>query len=86
MKRLGHSPDVTVLENWARTQPGSGYHGTHHGPGQVVGANYLVGEQHPKCGVDRSQQAITEIRFLPRLHGVDVRGPEEINVSESRRE
>lgn len=47
-----------------------------HGAGQVVSGNHLIGEQHPKRRVDRAQQPVAEIRFLTRLHGVDLRGPE----------
>jgi hypothetical protein len=78
------SSDVTVLENRASALPRSGYDGIHHGPGQVVGSNHLIGEQQPKRRVDRSQQAVTEIRFLARLHGVDVCGPEEGIYSASK--
>src|SRR5208282_1803260 len=52
LKRLDHGSDVTVLENRAAGLPLFGYYGAHHGPGQVVGANHLVGEQHPKHRVD----------------------------------
>ena len=57
-----------------------------HVPDQFVGPNYLVREEYPKRGVDRSQQTVAEIRFLPRLRRVDVRGPKEGNVREARRE
>src|SRR5580704_17521919 len=86
LKRLDHGSDVTVLENRASALPRIAYHGAHHGPGQVVGANHLDGEQHPKHWIDPAQEAVSEVRFLPRLHGVDVRGPEDVNVRESRRE
>ena len=86
LKRLDHGSDVSVLENRALALACSADGGIHHRPGQVVGPNHLVREQHPKRGVDRSQQAVTEIRFLSRLHGVDVRRPEEVNPGEPRRE
>ncbi len=55
-----------------------------HGPGQVVGPNHLVGEHDPEERVDCAQQAVAEIRFLPRLHRVDVRGPEDVNAGKTR--
>src|SRR5467141_687280 len=46
--------DVTVLQN-GRSAFSSVSHGSiHHRSGQVVGANYPVGKQHPKCGIDRA--------------------------------
>jgi hypothetical protein len=86
MKRIDYGSDVTVLENRAAAQPRSAYGGSHHGKGQVIGANHLVREQQAKQRINPSQEAVTEIRFLPRLHRVDVRGPEEVNARESRRE
>ena len=53
-----------------------------HGSGQVVGPNHLVGKQQPKRRVDRAQQAVAEIRFLPRLDRVDVRGAEDVQARE----
>src|ERR1700751_5557718 len=50
----------------------------HHGARQVVGTNYLVREQQSKCRVDRAQQAVAEVRFLPRFHGVDVGGSKDL--------
>ena len=55
----------------------------HHGSGQVVGSNYLVREHQPKCGVDRAQQAVAEIRLPPRRHWVDVRGSENVNAGKA---
>jgi hypothetical protein len=86
MKRLDHGSDFTVLENQASLLTCSLEGDIDHGPGQVVSPNYLVGEQHPKRRVDRSQQAVAEIRFLPRLNRIDVRGPEEVNAAKGRRE
>src|SRR5581483_6380887 len=86
MEPLGHTPDLAVLENppsLLRRYPDDDIH---HGPGQVIGPNNLVREEEPKHGVGPAQQEVTEIRFLPRLHGVDIRGPEEVDVRESRRE
>src|SRR5229473_3134414 len=85
LKRLDYSSDVTVLENRTSALPCSAYGDFYHGPGQVVGPNHLVGEQHPKRGVDRAHKAVAEIRFLPRLHGINVRRSEEINAGEPGR-
>ena len=84
MNPFDHGSDITVLENPA-SAVGSLDGDVHHGACQVVGTNHLVRKQQLKRGVDGTQKAIGEIRFLPRLHGVDVRGPEEVNVRESRR-
>src|SRR4029077_2504788 len=77
MKRLDHGPDVTVLENRASVLPCSPHDNIHHGPRQVVGSNHLVGEERSQRRVDCAQEAVAEIRFLSRLHRVDVRGPED---------
>ena len=58
-RTVNHGSDVTVLENQASALPGSPDGDIHHGPRQVVGPNHLVGEQHPKRGVDRAQQAVS---------------------------
>jgi hypothetical protein len=64
---IGEAADVTVLEN-QRSAFSSASHGDiHHRSGQVVGTNHLVGEQDPKCGIDRAQEAIAEIRLPARL-------------------
>jgi len=42
-----------------------------------------VREQYPKRGVDRAHKPVAEIRFLPRLDGIDVRGPEEANAGKT---
>src|SRR5260221_14594310 len=86
MKRLDHGSDVVVLENLASAVPCSPKGNIHHGPPQVVGPNHLVGEERPKRGVDRAQEAVAEIWFLPRLHRVDVRGPGDVKAREPRRE
>jgi hypothetical protein len=86
LKHLGHGSDLTVLENWASVLPCSADGGIYHGPRKIVGANHLVGKQYPKRGVNRAQQAVAEIWFLPWLDRVDVRGPEDVNVREARRE
>src|SRR5437016_3332330 len=73
---LQHGSDVTVLENLASGLPCFPDGDIDHGAGQVVSGNHLIGGQHPKRRVDRAQQPVAEIRFLTRLHGVDIRGPE----------
>jgi hypothetical protein len=85
MQPLDHGPDVTVLENPASVLRCSPDGNIDHRLGQVVGPNHVVGGQHPKCREDPAQQAVTEVQFLSRLHGVDVRGPEEVDVREARR-
>ena len=80
-----HRSDVTVLENPAFTLHRFPDDNVHHGPRQVVGRNHLVWEEQPKRGVDRAQEAVAEIRFLPRPHRIDVRRPEDINAGEPGR-
>ena len=65
MKRLDHGSDVAVLENQASGLPCFAHGNIHHGVRQVVGRNDLIGEQHPKQRVDRAQQPVAEVRFLP---------------------
>jgi hypothetical protein len=65
MKRLDHGSDVAVLENQASGLPCFADGNIHHGARQVVGRNDLIGEQHPKQRVDRAQQPVAEVRFLP---------------------
>ena len=86
MNSFDHGSDVAVLEDRAPALPRSGYPSTHHGPAQAVGPYHPVGEKHPKRRIDRTQEAATAVRFLPRLLGVDVRGPEKADVRESGRE
>src|SRR6266446_5903648 len=86
VKRFDHRSDVTVLENRAFALLCSPDRNIHHRPGQVVSPNHLVGEERPKRGVDRAQKTVTEIRFLPLLHRVDVRRPEQVKAGEPRRE
>ena len=84
MNSFDHGSDVAVLENL--TSSVSSLDGdVHHGMCQVVGTNHLVRKHQLKRGVDGAQQPIVEIRFLPRLHGIDIRGPEEVNARESGR-
>jgi hypothetical protein len=84
--RGDESSDVTVLEHdGVIFAPDTAHRDIHHGPSQVVSANHLVGEQHSKQRIQRAEQAVAEIRFLPRLHGIDVRGPEEVNARKPRR-
>ena len=84
MMGLAHGSDVTVLQDRAFSMTSFLDDGFDHGPGQVVGSNHLVGEQHTKRWVDPAQQPVAEIRFLSRLHGVDVGRPEDINTREIR--
>ena len=85
MNSFDHGSDVAVLEN--STSGISSLDGlVHHGTCQVVGPNHLVRKQQLKRGVDGAQKPIAEIRFLPRLHGIDICGPEEVNARESGRE
>src|SRR5580658_2233090 len=82
MKGLDHGADVTVLENESPALASFPEGNINHRSGQIVSPNHLVREQHPKRGIDCAQQSVTEIRLLPRLHGVDVRGPEDVNAGE----
>ena len=76
-----HGSDVTVFENLNFAL--SSLDGDiHHNACQVVGPNHQVWKRQLKRGVDGAQQAVTEIRFLPWLHGIDVRRPEEVNARE----
>src|SRR6266849_8598942 len=80
-----HGSDVAVLENLGSAV--SSLDGdVHYCTCQVVGTNDLVRKQQLKRGVDGAQKAIAEIRFLPRLHGIDICGTEEVNARESGRE
>ena len=84
MNGLNHRPDVTVLENQASTLSCSSDNDIDHGSGQVVGPNHLVREQHSKRGVDRAHKPVAEIRFLPWLYRIDVRGSEDVNAGKTR--
>src|ERR1700682_1202773 len=84
--RVDHGANVTVLQNHSSVLPSSPDGDIHHGTGQVVGANYLVGEQHAKHRVDSAQQAVAKIRLLPRLYRVDVRGSEDVHTGEPHRQ
>ena len=86
MKGLDHGSDVTILQNQASALPCFPDGDGQHGPSQVVRPNHLIREQHPKCGVDPAQKAVAEIRLLPRLYGVNIRGPEEVDAREPGRE
>ena len=84
MNRSNDGSDVTILKNKASRFFPNADDDVHHGSGQVVGPNDLIGEQHPKSRVDRAQQAIAQIRFLARLHRIDIRGSEDINTGKTR--
>src|SRR5579863_9439142 len=77
-----HGADVTVLENPAADLPRFADDDIDHRAGQVVGSNHQIGEEQLKRRVDRPQQAVVEVRFLTRLHGVDIRGPKYVNTRE----
>jgi hypothetical protein len=53
--RLDHASVISVLENDALALLCLSQHNIHHCPGQVIGANHLVREQHPKNGIDRAK-------------------------------
>jgi len=72
--------DVTVLENQRSAFSSLSHGDIHPRSGQVVGTNHLVGEQHPKCRINRPQEAIAEIGFSTRLHWVDVPGAEDVHA------
>src|SRR5580704_11846067 len=74
MGGTGYCPDFSVLKNHAFALALSRDGSIYHCPHQVVRWNYLVGGQPPKDGVNGAQKPVTEIRFLPRLHGIDVGG------------
>src|SRR5580693_7372818 len=77
---LDHGSDVAILENPASDLPCFSDGDIDHRAGQVVGRNHLIGEQQLKRRVDCAQQPVAEIRFLTRLHGIDIRGPEYVNA------
>jgi len=83
--RLDHGSDIAVLQNQALAPVRLSQHKIHHGAGQIISANDLVREQHPEYRIDRAQQPVAEVRFVPRLDGVDIRRPEKVNMRETRR-
>src|SRR5579863_1050384 len=83
-RRLDYRSDVAVFKYSVGAFHCFPNHNVHHGPRKVVGRNHLVGEQHPKHRVNSTEKPVTEIRLLPRLHRVDVGGPEYVEVWESR--
>ena len=84
MNRSNDGSDVTILKNKASRFLPHADDDIHHCPGQVVGPNDLIGEQHPKKRVDRAQHAVAQIRFLARLHRIDIRRSEDINAGKTR--
>jgi hypothetical protein len=80
--RFDHHSDLSVLQNHGLALLCLSQHNIHHHPGQIVGSNHLVREQHSKHRVDRAHEAVAEIRFLPLLYRVDVRGPENVEMGE----
>jgi len=75
-----HRPDVPILEHRAFPLGRDG--NIDHGSGQVVGPNHLVRKQRPERRVDRAQEAVADIRFLPRIDGIDVRRTEDVQARE----
>jgi hypothetical protein len=86
MTRPAHGSDVAILKNQTFTVPGSQDSGIDHSTGEVVGSDYLIGEQRTKHRVDPAQESVAEIRFLPGFDGVDVGGPKNINTRKPGRE
>src|ERR1700758_3829183 len=84
--RLDHGSNIAVLQNQDLALLRLSQHKIPHGASQIIGANDLVREQHPEYWVDRAQQPVAEVRFLPRLDGVDIRRPEKVNMRETRRQ
>ena len=84
MNRSNDGSDVTILKNKASRFLPSADDDVHHGSGQVVGLNDLIGEQHPKNWVDCAQQAVAQTRFLPRLYRIDIGWSEDINPGKTR--
>src|SRR5579862_1921299 len=79
VKRLAQGSDVPVLEYRILRLSSTPDDHLHHCSGQIVGTNDLVGEQNPEHGVDAPQDAVAEIRLLPRLHRIDVCRTEDID-------
>src|SRR6266481_2602833 len=74
MNRSNDGSDVTILKNNASRFLPNADDDIHHGPGQIIGPDDLIGEQQTKSGVDRAQQAVAQIRFFAWLHRIDIRG------------
>src|ERR1700751_6070853 len=83
--RLDHGSDIAVFQDHAFALVRLSQHNIQHCPGQVIGANDLVREQNPEYRIDRAQQSVAEVRFVPRLDGVDICRPEKVNMRETRR-
>ena len=81
-----HRTNVAVFENKASDLPCFPDCNIHHRPRQIVGANDLVGEQHPKRRVGRAQQTVAEIRLLARLDRIDICRPKHVNAREPCRD
>ena len=79
MNRFGHGSDVMIFQNQAPALPSSADGNINHSSGWIVDANHLVGKHHPKRWIDRAEQAVTKVRFLSRLYGVDIGGSENVN-------
>ena len=83
MNRSNDGSDVTILKNNASRFLPNADDDIHHCPGQVVGPNDLIGEQHSKNRVDRAQDAVAQIRFFAWLYRIDIRGSEDINAEKT---
>src|SRR5260370_9741005 len=82
---LDPGSDVAVLENQASGLPCFADGNIHHRARQVVGANGLVREEHPKRWINRAQQPVAEVRFLPGFDRIDVGGPEDVKTRKACR-
>src|SRR6266404_1221941 len=83
MNRSNDGSDVTILKNKASRFLPNADDDIHHCPGQIIGPDDLIGEQHTKSGVDRAQQAVAQIRFFPWLYRIDIRGSEDIDAGKT---
>jgi hypothetical protein len=79
-KRVIQGADVTILENLTWSDSCSGYDQIHHDMGQIVSSDDLIGKQSSKNRVDPSQYAIAKIWLFSRLHGIDIRRPQDIKA------
>ena len=82
---VDHGSDVTVLKN-PNFAVSSLDREVHHGTSQVVGPDNQIWKRQLEGRVDRAQQPIAEIRFLPRLDRIDIRRPKEVDAWKAGRE
>src|SRR5260370_17927080 len=83
MDRSNDGSAVAILKNNASRLLPNADDDIHHCPGQVVGPNDLIGEQHAKNRVDRAQQAVAQIRFFAWLQRIDICGSEDIDAGKT---